>query len=178
MIADAHKAQDEDQNPPKGHAVFDIAKARFDDLELIMELEESCFDHRERWSMKSWSDEFFAGDRQIRVIRTGDGGVLGVITVQLVGDTADLHRIAVASGSRRLGAAAALVNSGIATVQERGAQQMILEVAEDNHPAIGLYAKLGFSEINRRCNYYGGTDALVMRRLLTGADGSGRESRA
>lgn len=149
-----------------GETMFDIGKAQIGDIELIMEIEESCFDPREQWSQQSWTGEFFAGDRQILVARTGDGGLLGVITVQIVGETADLHRVAVASGSRRVGAAASLINSATTAVRERGAQQMILEVAEDNHPAISLYAKLGFTEINRRSNYFGDTDAIVMRKSL------------
>lgn len=147
--------------------MIDIGKAQIGDIELIMEIEESCFEPREQWSQQSWTNEFFAGDRHILVARTGDGGLLGVITVQLVGDTADLYRVAVASGSRRVGAATELINSSIDEVRRRGAEQMILEVAEDNHAAIALYAKLVFFEINRRANYYGeGADAIIMSKDL------------
>lgn len=159
----SNEANDSNGN---GETMFDIGKAQIGDIELIMEIEESCFDVREQWSQQSWTNEFFAGDRQILVAHTGDGGLLGVITVQLVGATADLHRVAVASGSRRLGAAAALINSSIAGVRHRGGDQMILEVAEDNHAAISLYTKLGFAEINRRANYYGDVDAIVMSKSL------------
>lgn len=147
--------------------MIDIDTAKLDDIELIMEIEESSFDSREQWSQQSWSNEFFAGDRLILVARTGDGGLLGVITVQIVGETADLHRVAVASGSRRAGAASALINSSIEGVRPRGAEKMILEVADDNHAAVALYTKLGFTEINRRRNYYGDdTDAIVMSKQL------------
>ncbi len=150
-----------------GETMFDIGKAQIGDIELIMEIEESCFDPREQWSQQSWAGEFFAGDRQILVARRGDGGLLGVITVQLVGDTADLHRVAVASGSRRVGAASALINSSIAEVQRRGAGRVILEVAQDNHVAVSLYTKLGFVETNRRSNYYGDdVDAIIMSKFL------------
>ena len=45
-------------------------------------------------------------------------------------------------------------------------EQLFLEVRVDNLPAINLYNKLGFREINRRKNYYGDVDALVMERNI------------
>lgn len=43
-------------------------------------------------------------------------------------------------------------------------KDIILEVAEDNKAAIGLYEKLGFKTINIRKKYYNDKDALVMKR--------------
>jgi ribosomal protein S18 acetylase RimI-like enzyme len=43
-------------------------------------------------------------------------------------------------------------------------RRILLEVAENNYPAIALYEKYAFQQIGRRAKYYGSTDALVMER--------------
>lgn len=44
--------------------------------------------------------------------------------------------------------------------------RILLEVSVDNKPAIGLYKKFNFIEINRRKGYYNGIDALVMEKVI------------
>lgn len=44
--------------------------------------------------------------------------------------------------------------------------RILLEVSVDNIPAIGLYKKFNFVEINRRKGYYNGIDALVMEKVI------------
>ena len=44
--------------------------------------------------------------------------------------------------------------------------RILLEVSVDNKPAIGLYKKFNFVEINRRKGYYNGIDALVMEKVI------------
>ena len=57
-----------------------------------------------------------------------------------------------------------------AIAEEKGAEALFLEVAEDNTAAIGLYQSARFSWAGRRPGYYQraeeATDALVMRRWL------------
>ena len=54
---------------------------------------------------------------------------------------------------------------------DRGAQAMLLEVAESNAPALALYKKLGFLPIGKRHRYYRTisgekVDARIMRLPL------------
>ena len=44
--------------------------------------------------------------------------------------------------------------------------RILLEVSVDNIPAINLYKKFSFVEINRRKGYYNGIDALVMEKVI------------
>ena len=44
--------------------------------------------------------------------------------------------------------------------------RILLEVSVYNKPAIGLYKKFNFVEINRRKGYYNGIDALVMEKVI------------
>lgn len=45
-------------------------------------------------------------------------------------------------------------------------KRILLEIRENNSNAIGLYSKYNFKEINRRKNYYGNEDAIVMERSI------------
>ncbi|SDD77499.1 ribosomal protein S18-alanine N-acetyltransferase [Auraticoccus monumenti] len=148
-------------------SVPDLDRARPDDLELVVELEESSFDPREQWSESTWAAELRGFDRLVWVARSGDGGLLGVISCRVVGDSADLHRVVVESSQRRHGLGAALVEQAVRSCRDAGASQLLLEVRADNVAALSLYRRLGFAEIDRRPGYYGrGSDAVVMRRRL------------
>lgn len=145
----------------------DLDRARPDDLELVVELEESSFDPREQWSETAWAAELHGHDRLVWVARSGDGGLLGVISCRVVGDSADLHRVVVESSRRRSGLGTALVEQALRGCRDAGARELLLEVRADNAAALSLYRRLGFTEIDRRPGYYGrGSDAVVMRRRL------------
>lgn len=83
---------------------------------------------------------------------------------------AELLTLAVVPEARRKGVGASLVGAASAAALMRGAGSMHLEVAEDNAPALALYAKLGYEEAGRRHAYYAGeggyVDAIVMKRTL------------
>jgi ribosomal-protein-alanine N-acetyltransferase len=90
-----------------------------------------------------------------------DGFALG----RAAADEAELFAIAVMPAARRRGAGAALLAAWERAAAAKGAQQLFLEVAEDNLPARGLYARSGWVEAGRRRGYYGpGRDALVLTR--------------
>ncbi len=132
--------------------------ATLDDLPEIVELE-ACFPTKERWSETSWAQELRGSRRTTLVAR--DVRLLGVITFQDMGEAADLNRIVVRPDARRQGVADALMQAGLGAVGKR----CLLEVRDDNLPAVELYRKHGFSMIHRRNDYYGaGADALVMER--------------
>ncbi len=70
---------------------------------------------------------------------------------------------------RRKGMARRLVELAFAQAGVLGAQRMVLEVAEDNSAARGLYARCGFSMVGRRALYYRrpsgkNADALILSR--------------
>ncbi len=81
----------------------------------------------------------------------------------MLGDVADLDRIAVLPFARRRGLAGELLEQLIEAAGGHGAERMLLEVAADNEAAIGLYESYGFTTISTRKGYYpGGVDALIM----------------
>jgi len=86
-----------------------------------------------------------------------------VATLHLVEDFADLLRVIVSPERRGQGIARKLLIASILMAQAAGAVRILLEVEEDNASALAVYARLGFTPIDRRRDYYGpGLHALVM----------------
>lgn len=122
------------------------------------------------------ADGHAAGTTDERAVgSTGDrlAGYVVLIAPADVRDPVDLTRIAVAPGLRRTGIGERLLAAALDAVAGR---TVLLEVAEGNEAAIGLYRRAGFGEISRRRGYYGADgDALVLRRLgdATSGDATG-----
>jgi|SRR5215211_3068288 len=139
-----------------------IAPAHRDDLAAIMTLERAGFPEPERWSERSWLGELLGDGRTILIARAQFP--VGVITVQTVGELADLHRLVVAPAHRRKGVGTVLVTSALAAARQHGARAVILEVDYSNDPAIAFYSGLGFEQLYARENYYGpGRHALILK---------------
>lgn len=149
---------------PAGHLLRDAAAA---DLDALESLDGKVFDSAERWNRRLWNDELAADNRIVRVITDRSGQLLGVSSVQIVGPTAELIRIAVDPAAQRGGLGSALLASALRYAAEAEAEEMLLEVRHDNTPATNLYCRWGFAEIARRERYYGpDADAVIMQREL------------
>ena len=73
----------------------------------------------------------------------------------------ELFRIAVLPQYRGQGAGLSLMRNFL---RQCGDCPVFLEVASRNTPAIKLYQKCGFAEINRRKNYYPDDDGITMKK--------------
>ena len=139
-----------------------ILAARRDDLAAIMALEREGFEPEERWSERSWLGELLGEQRTVLIARAHHP--VGVITLQSMDRSADLHRLIVARHHRRAGIGTALIRAGLLAVRHAGARSVLLEVAYDNEPAIAAYQKFGFEQLAARENYYGqGRHALILK---------------
>ena len=99
--------------------------------------------------------------------RIDDACIAGYAVVSVAGDIAELQRIGVSPEQRRAGIATDLLSAAVVHGKNAGADRMLLEVREDNHAALNLYASKGFVEIDRRPRYYkDGATAVVMRLPL------------
>ena len=139
-----------------------VYRAKPEDLDAIMALEASGFDHA-GWSRESWAGELTEPHRQVLAYRDADHRIVAVATLHLVADFADLLRVVVTPERRGQGIARKLLIASILMAQAAGAVRILLEVEEDNASALAVYARLGFTPIDRRRDYYGpGLHALVM----------------
>ena len=138
-----------------------IRPATRDDAPAITALERDAFG-ADAWSQTLVDLELTAPGREV-VVSEQDDEVVGYASAAVIADVADLTRIAVRPAARRTGVARRLLDELLDEVAARGAERMMLEVADTNAAALGLYTASGFAEIARRRDYYGrGLDAVVM----------------
>ena len=88
--------------------------------------------------------------------------VLGYLEIRLVDGVVDVMNSFVNEENRRQGIATTLMNK---MIDEEEYSRIMLEVNENNNPAIRLYNKLGFKEISLRERYYGEDTALIMEKV-------------
>jgi ribosomal-protein-alanine N-acetyltransferase len=149
---------------------------RWWDIEAVMPVEQDLFGD------EAWSDVMFWSELAERATRwyvvvDGDAagaGFAGPIAAYaglcaFTPDESYVQTIAVARGAQGRGIGAVLLRSLVAEAERRGCRRLDLEVRADNDVAQGLYERHGFASIGRRRGYYqpSGTDAIVMRRLLS-----------
>lgn len=148
-----------------------IRPAAPNDVDRLVELEELCL------TVDAWPHalvaEGVAGLPTVTwTVAEVDGAVVGYAVTSVAGDIAELQRIAVDPGHRRGGLARALLDDVRRLGRAGGADRLLLEVREDNEPAIAFYADRGFVEIDRRRRYYrDGATAIVMRLPLVSGCG-------
>ena len=142
-----------------------IERAVESDLPELLQIERLCFG-ADAWSETLVRAELDAPARSVLVMR-GDGALIGYASVTVAGDLADLQRIAVKPGQRKRGYGRRLLAEAMRTASIGGADRILLEVADDNDAARGLYRSAGFEHVDRRAGYYApDRDALVLGRPL------------
>lgn len=112
-----------------------------------------------------WTAAAFAGlldQFGVFAVETPDGFIL----MRAIADEAEILTLAVRPEARGRGEGARLVAEGVAGAGARGADQVFLEVAEDNASALRLYLRSGFVETGRRPGYYSRQDGSRVAALL------------
>jgi ribosomal-protein-alanine N-acetyltransferase len=93
----------------------------------------------------------------------------GFLLARVAAEEAEILTLAVLPGARRQGVGRALLVAAMAAAAAAGAKRLLLEVAEANVAARGLYASAGFVPVGRRRDYYSpGADALLLAAELMG----------
>lgn len=90
--------------------------------------------------------------------------LVGFIHITKIYETIDIVNIVVKPFYRKKGIATLLINYMVNLFTD--AEEILLEVNENNIPAISLYQKNNFAVINKRNNYYGSDAALIMKRVV------------
>jgi [ribosomal protein S18]-alanine N-acetyltransferase len=124
-----------------------------------------CFTGAPRpWSAEEFDDML---DRP-EVFATDCPG--GFAVGRIAADEAELLTLAVTPEARRQGVGRRLLAAFEAEAKARGARCVLLEVAETNQAARGLYAGAGYASAGYRRDYYGPAEAaigaLVLKKAL------------
>ena len=140
-----------------------IVKMNESHVSSVAELERICFS--DPWSENSIAHEL-TNPLSYWLVAELDGNVAGYVGSQTVLGESDMMNVAVHPDYRRRGIAETLVNALVDGLKAQDSHCLTLEVRESNDPAIGLYEKMGFSQIGRRKNYYRNPreDALILRK--------------
>jgi len=101
---------------------------------------------------------------------------VGFALARDLGGEGEILSLGVLPDCRRLGIGRALLRAVIDEAARRELPSIVLEVADDNAAARGLYASAGFVAVGRRTRYYrrGGEtiDALLLRCPVNGEPGA------
>lgn len=129
----------------------ELRRAVVSDLEAMAEAERRCFP--DPWSFRLFSDLLSSSYDSVFVLVSEDT-LLGYVNVRVLGDEAELMRIAVLPKVRGQRFGLRLLRAGLREMCARGAEAATLEVRAGNTAAIRLYEKHGFLLAGRRKNYY------------------------
>ncbi len=142
-----------------------IREVKEEDLDDLLKLELEAF--KRPYSLSLLKREVGL-PFSIFLVAEGKEGVLGYVSGWLIGQTAELNRIAVKRERRGEGIGKELLSSFIRECRFKGAKEVFLEVEENNSVARKLYSSFGFKEIGVRKKYYGERDALIYKLNLGG----------
>lgn len=142
---------------------MEIRMMKKEDILQLAELEKRCFS--DPWSVSAFEYEL-KNPLSVWLVAAEGDQVAGYVGSQTVIDESDMMNIAVAPAYRRQGIAETLISMLIVQLKDRGSYSLTLEVRASNIPAIGLYQKLGFTQVGQRPNYYRNPkeDALILRK--------------
>ncbi len=116
-----------------------------------------------------WSEAAFADllSRPDTLVETADDG-FALLRVTL--DEAELLTITTAPAARAQGIASDLLARLLDRAARAGARSCFLEVAEDNAPALRLYARFGFRDVGLRPRYYRAPDGTARDARVMACD--------
>ena len=145
---------------------FEIKPASWRDLFAVQEIEHVCF-QEDAWPLielmgaLTWPGIVrlkAANDHQLAAFIAGD--------IRRSEHTGWILTVGVLPAYRRLGLASLLMQ---ACEQRMQMPQVKLSVRRSNQPAIQLYEKLGYAQVNVWKNYYhNGEDGIVMAKKIDG----------
>jgi ribosomal-protein-alanine N-acetyltransferase len=127
------------------------------DIEDLVAIHGSAF--ARGWSAQE-IDQLVADRAVIACVlrREGRSRPQGFALSRVAEDEAEVLSIAVAEARRGTGGGQALLGRHLGRLAGHGVRRVVLEVDEDNKPALSLYERFGFEKVGRRPAYYARAD--------------------
>jgi len=101
------------------------------------------------------------------ILAEASGSIAGFILTERTGDLAHIVTLDVLEKYRRQSAGSLLLQAAEVEAASQSCTFIYLETATSNKPAIALWTKHGYREVDKVKNYYGrGQDALEMAKHL------------
>ena len=142
-----------------------VRRMRMADLNRIVEIELASFGD-EAYDRNLFA-EFFRTCGELFLVAEHDREVQGYMVPCIRGEQAELVSVAVDRAARRMGAAAALMESTLRRLRRRGIARIGLMVRTTNDQARAFYERYGFEKVRRVPRYYeDGADGWRMAKGL------------
>ena len=140
-----------------------IRYASSNDFDRICEIEKRVFSNP--WSKESIKKELDNDSKSLNLISEMDGQLMGYFFSHMISNEVHILNIAIDVSFQHRGNGEDFFNQIFKKYLEYA--NVFLEVKRTNLPAINLYHKFGFEEIDIRKMYYSdGQDAVVMSRKV------------
>lgn len=91
---------------------------------------------------------------------------LGFVLSRVAVDEAEILSIGTEQRAQNKGLGWRMMQAAIGEASKRGAKKMVLEVDENNDPAVTLYKKIGFQTIGKRQAYYNNGEDEMSNALV------------
>jgi ribosomal-protein-alanine N-acetyltransferase len=134
-------------------SLLTIKKARTNDIDSVFKIESEQFPYP--WKKSLLHAELSNSISSFYLTRLPESDeVIGYIIFWLLGDTLEIHKIAVKEEFKRKGVGSMMINFTQKIALDRDIKKMFLEVRESNKTAAHFYDQLGFKKMTCRKNYY------------------------
>ena len=145
-----------------------LQDASIECLERLYEIEKECF--LEEAFTKKQISLLLTDYNSISLIAKENGEIVGFIVGMIYPDgkvvNGHILTIDVSPSHRRKGIGQMLLKEMENIFVQKDVQDCLLEVREDNVPAISLYHKLGYEDIGKLENYYGKANGIYLKKTL------------
>lgn len=140
-----------------------IRKMTLDDLDDVMEIEESSFSAA--WSRYTFEFDILHNPHANYFVMMKDDQLVGYTGLWIFEPVGHIINMAVVDEYRRQKIASEMLMHAVKFGESKGVESFTLEVRKSNKSAIELYRSHGFNEVGIRPKYYDddGEDALIMR---------------
>lgn len=142
---------------------LNIAKMTISDLDSIKDILSSDFD--DFWNYNILKEELESETSNYIVAKNGLNQIVGFGGYKILVDNADIMNIVTKKSCRKNGVGTLILQNIIDLIKSQNINHIILEVNENNIPAINLYKKFDFITIAERKKYYNGTDNAIIMEL-------------
>ena len=136
--------------------------AQLSDVSALCRIEKSQL-RAAHWGEAGWQTELTDPASCILCAEEGEK-VIGFVALRLAAGVCEILNVAVAPQHCRQGVGQQLLLCVLNWVRKHGGEEITLEVAATNLPAVRLYQKVGFVQVSVRKKFYNGNeDALILK---------------
>lgn len=144
-----------------------IRLARPADLGLLVEIDRQCFPPGIAFDADQFRACLLSPHARTHIAEVASGTAGFAVTELESALSGILITLDVLPALRRQGVASALLEASEAWLVERGAREIVLQVATSNDAALAFYRRGSFRVLRTLEDYYGrGRDAFLMRKAL------------